>query len=486
MRILLFIIAGLLAELSLAPIVVAQIEEGAAEGAKKVLHPEVEKLSAKVRVVDPDGNPIEGAIVGVGGLREKAEPSRHWLWAPERFGETPEKETDSEGTVEMPYPKYVVEKLETGKMTWTATHPDFIKFRQEFSVDLELAEIQMKRGFKIAAYAVDEASGERLTKNLYAVAGGDHAQKWLLKKNGMLVSGAMPKKERFLRVVELVEGKPPRFSERIEIKPGEKSRVLVKDVKLLSGTRVVGKLDESVTRPVKSGYVVASIIRKPAANPNDWDNRWEWSAKTKVNDDGSFVFESLPKDEVLQLIPVCDGWVPKPPKAAEIAPFFPDEIENRAGWAAVPSVVKLEGDEVAVTLKMNKAKTVRVTVVGPDDQPIAGAEVGCSPNQKWFDGGSQIYGEGYSMRKYLVESRVGDFEYMRDSRYSKKTDENGIAVIANLADNRRSRELHVGHKEFELPIKGRRRTFEYELDDAEITEVTVKLQKRDTEVMEGS
>ena len=483
MRMLILIAAGLLSVICLAPTVTAQTEDSADEGAKKARKPKVEMLTANVRVVDPDGNPIEGATVGVSGLRKKADPSGHWWWSPENFGEPPEKETNANGLVEMPYPKYVTEKLETGQVTWSATHPDFINFRQDFSVDADPAEIQMKRGFKIAAYAIDQESGERLTKNLYAVA-GSYGRKWQLKKNGMLVSATMPKKKRFLRVVELVDGKPPRFSERIDIEPGEKRRVLVKDVKLLAGTRVVGKLDESVMRPIKNGYVVAEIIRKPAAN--DWESRWGWSAKTKIEEDGSFVFESLPTDEVLQMIPVCDGWVPKTPKASEIAPFFPEEAGNRAGWLALPTLIKLEGEEVEATLKMTKAKTVRVTVVGPDDQPIAGAKVGCSPNQKWFDGGSQIYGDGFSTRRYLVESREGDFEYKRVSRYFMKTDENGIAVIANLADSRRWRELYVGHEEFELPISGRGRTFKYEFDDADVTEVTVKLQKRGTEVMDGS
>jgi len=259
---------------------------------------------------------------------------------------------------------------------------------------------------------------------------------------------------------------------------------LVKDVKLLAGTRVVGKLDESVTRPVKNGYVVATICRKPASN--DWESQWSWSAKTKIEEDGSFVFESLPTDEVLQMIPVCDDWVPETPKVSEVAPFFPNEAGRIGNWGAVPSLIKLEGGVVDVTLKMVKAKKVRVTVVGPDDQTIAGAVVGCSPNQKWFDWGSQIYGDGFSTSEYLIQSRVSDFEFERESRYSTKTDENGIAEIANLPINRRSRALYVAHKEFELPIDGRRREFKFEFDDADVTEVTVKLQKKGTEEMDGS
>ena len=478
MKCLTLITAGLIGVFWLSGFSSAQTDDGA----KKAPKPKVEMLIAKVQVVDPDGNPIEGATVEPSGLRTKADPGTHWFWLPETFGEPPKKETDSTGIVEMLYPKYVTEKLETGQVTWLANHPDFILFRQDFSVDAEVSRIQMERGFKIAAYAIDQDSGERLTKNLYAVA-GNYGKKWELKKNGMLVSAAMPKKERFLRIVELMEGKPPRFSQRIDIEPGEKSRVLVKDVKLLAGTRVVGRLDESVTRPVKNGYVVATICRTPTAN--DWDSKWSWNAKTKIEEDGSFVFESLPTDEVLQMIPVCDGWAPEVPKISDVDPFFPDETDRMGVWGTLPSLIKLEGEEVNATLKMAKAKKVRVTVVGPDDQPVAGAVVGCTPTQKWFDWASQIYGDGFSTSNYLIQSRVSDFKFERKSRYSTKTDENGIAEIANLPNNRRSRQLYVDHKEFELPIDDRRREFNFDFDDAEVTEVTVKLQKKGTEVIDG-
>ena len=86
----------------------------------------------------------------------------------------------------------------------------------------------------------------------------------------------------------------------------------------------------------------------------------------------------------------------------------------------------------------------------------------------------------------MIESRAGDFKFERERRYSTKTDEKGIAEIANLPDNRRSRQLYVAHKEFELPIEGRFRTFKFEFDDADVTEVTVKLQKKGTEEMDGS
>jgi len=287
--------------------------------------------------------------------------------------------------------------------------------------------------------------------------------------------------------VELNEGQPARYSERIEVKPEDKSRVLIKDAKVSRGTRVVGKLDENVSRPVNNGYVVAQIGFQPSGDPNNWNGYWVWSDRVEIQEDGTFVFESLPSDEVLQMIPVCDGWIPKTPKPAEVAKFFPNETGRLGRWAAVPQPIKLEGDEVEATLKMVKARKVRVTVVGPDDQPIVGANVGCSPNQKWFLGASQIYGGGRVTKKYLVEEREGgDLSYKPSNRYSTVTDRNGIAELGSLPANRKSGYLVVTHDDFELPIVDRDRVFKYEFAESGVTEVTVKLQKKGTEVIDGS
>jgi len=480
-RALLLAVVGSLGFFYLVGSACAQTGDDSEKSAKA----KVEMLKAKVRVVDPDDNPIEGATVRPGGLQARAVRGTHWFWTPTAFGEPPKLKTDADGMVEMPYPKYVKEKLETGQMTWTVTHPDFILFRDDFSVDVDPAEIKMKRGFKIAVSAVDGKTGKRLTEDLYAVVG--RGVTWKLTTNGTLVSTTMPKTKRFLRVVELNEGQPARYSERIEVKPEDKSRVLIKDAKVSRGTRVVGKLDENVSRPVNNGYVVAQIGFQPSGDPNNWNGYWVWSDRVEIQEDGTFVFESLPSDEVLQMIPVCDGWIPKTPKPAEVAKFFPNETGRLGRWAAVPQPIKLEGDEVEATLKMVKARKVRVTVVGPDDQPIVGANVGCSPNQKWFLGGSQIYGEGYVLTKHLVEEREGGApSYTPSNPYSSVTDEDGIAEMGNLPANCKSGYLLISHDDFELPVVARERVFEYEFADSGVTEVTVKLQKKGTEVIDGS
>lgn len=149
-------------------------------------------------------------------------------------------------------------------------------------------------------------------------------------------------------------------------------------------------------------------------------------------------------------------------------------------------MIKVEGEEVEATLKMVKAKRIRVVVVGPDDQPVVGADIYSCPNQKWFDGGSQIYGQGFSTKEFLTKSREGNFQFKPSFRYSAVTDENGVAEMANLPDTARSRSLNIVHDDFELAIVGRSREFNFEFDNADVTELKVKMQKKGTEVMDGS
>ena len=63
---------------------------------------------------------------------------------------------------------------------------------------------------------------------------------------------------------------------------------------------------------------------------------------------------------------------------------------------------------------MEKATSLEITIEDPDGKPIAGAEVMMSPNQYWFNSGSQILGTGYSSREIMVGNRAGGYEWGPD------------------------------------------------------------------------
>ena len=452
----------------------------AQEAEPELLEPKSEMLVTKVLVLDPDGNPVEDATVYCTGLRAKMERGSHYSWNSKMHGTRPKLKTNSEGIVEMPYPKYIVEKLETGTMTWSVEHPDFVDFREDRSLADDPAEIKLSRGFRVAVTAVNGDTGEKIKDDLYAVISGGGTGQWKLHANGMLVSPMFAKQDSTLRIMQIVDGQPILFSPSIKVLPGDRSRVLLQNVKLAKGTRVEGNLDESIERPVKNGYVVACVINK--LQPNDWNGRWYWFDKTPIAKDGSFVFESLPPDEVLQMIPICDGWVPKKPAKESILKFFPEELRVLDSSMTIPRLVELAGEKVSTTLEMERATSVRVTVKDPEGKPLAGAEVVMWPNQLWFDGGSQILGTSYPSREALVGTRAGNFEYQRIFRFREFTTENGVAVINNLPPDK-SESIAVSHDDFEMPISGDDRHVTVKLESGKIAEVTVQMQKKGTEAL---
>ena len=411
-------------------------EDDATEKPKK--KPDVEMLECKVKVVDPDGHPIEDAIVYCTGIRSKEEPGSHWGWRDGLWGKVPKIKTDPDGIATMPYPKMLSDDKTTGTMTWTVEHPDFSSYRHDHSVDDDPAKIELERGFRIALTAVDEA-GEKIKEQLYAVGSFEGGGKWEVKKNGTLVSNVMKKQDGILRVVCFREDQPTLFSEEIEIKPGDKSRVLLKDVKLALGCRVEGRLDDSVTRPIKNGYIIASISKK--LDPNNWQSQWHWSDEATVAEDGTFVFESLPPNEALQMIPICDGWVPAKPKVKDVLAALsgvdPDRVKsNIEAFAATPQVVKIGETKSVANLSMVKAGTVTLKVVDKNGDPLAGVKAGSSPNQFWFNSGSQILGDSYPTRSMWELQQRGEdlmtFYKSKKSRYYGETDSEGIMRMKNM------------------------------------------------------
>ena len=400
--------------------------------------PEVEMLECKVKVVDPDGFPVEEATVFCSGLRSKEVSSTGWGWSNEAFGKAPRIKTNADGIAIMPYPEMIAEGHTTAKLTWRVEHPDFVNYRQEHSVEDDPAELKLENGFRIALMATN-ATGDRVKENLHAVTSFEEGGKWELTKNGMFVSGVMKKQKGIMRVACFQDGKPTLFSKEIKIDPADKSRVLLKDIKLSPGSRIKGKLDESVERPVQNGYVIANLAKRPT-DSTGW-NSLRWSDEAKISEDGTFVFESLPGDDAIQMIPICDGFVTAKPTAEEVLEVIPDLDPQRVsglirGFKAIPQIVKTEGREVTKTLKMTKAASVTVKVVDQNGAPVPGVQVATSPNQHWFNLGSQILGGSSPTRKIWEVQKSGvDLMTYYESKmhpYSLSTDKNGVVTFKTM------------------------------------------------------
>lgn len=451
----------------------------------KTIEKKAELLTMQVLVVDPDGHPIENATVFPSGLRTKVEPGSHWGWSEPLHGPIPKLQTNAEGLVALPYPKYVMEEIEVGTVTISVEHPDFVSFREDRSVDDQPAKIELKIGFRIAATAVDAETGAPIKQDLYGLVSGEaRLSEWKLSENGNLVSPVFEPNKTWFRLIKAKPGEPNLYSKLIEIDPTDRSRVLLRDVKLSKGTRVAGRLDDSVTRPIRNGHVAATIVRRGSDGQEfNWNSKWMWYDKTSIAEDGTFVFESLPPGEILQLLPVCDDWVPLNPTKEEALPFFPDAAERLSNTFSLPQMVRLTGSQVETILKMKPATSVKVTVTDQDGKPLAGVEVASWPNQLWFDGGSNILGSAYSISDWLIQSRQdGQPNFTRENRYSAKTDEHGIAVIHSMPPGR-TEGLFAFIKGYEMPLNGTDREIRVDLKEGVVTEVTIKMQPEGTDIL---
>ena len=367
-------------------------------------------------------------------------------------------------------------------MTWSVDHADFVVlFRKDYGMSkMPLLRFNFSTRLSRRTDGKKFAStGKPIKKDLYAVLGLDGKSDWKLKKNGTLVSGVYPKQKCYLRVMQCTESQPTLFSDMITVEPGEKSRVLLRGVELSPGTRLEGNLDASVKRPVKNGFVVGCIYEP--MEPESWKTTWGWSDKATIEEDGSFVFESLPRDAVLQMIAVCDEWVPAQPTFESVAENFPDEaadFNGRIKGFCLPQFAKLSGNEASVTLRMTPSASVKATFIGPDGKPRSEVKTHMWPNQYWLKGGSNILGEGYPSRDSMVAQRRGEeIEWPKRGRFSSVSDTDGVCVIKNLPPMA-AESLAADHDKFELPITDGDREIRFELKEGEQKELTIKLQAK--------
>lgn len=468
-----------------------------------------EKLSplvpVRILVRNADEQEVAGAKVTPVGLRTKAERASHWSWSPKYHGPAPTVTTGQDGIAEITYPQFVSEKLETGDVTWQVDHEDYVVFRGDKSVDEDPAVITLQRGRRVAVAAVDAVTKEKITADLYGIlSGSGFADEWKQLDNGMIMSRALNWDRRTLRIVNVPPRGAIRFSDPIDLdEHGQKLRVLLRDVELHRGTRLEGILDAAVPRPVVNGIVSVHVI--VGTELQDYEGRNIWADWTKINVDGTFEFESLPRGAAVQMIAVCDGWVSSHPEQADLEKAeVHDDHAQLADTRVVPQVAALKDEVINITIKMEMTAQCRARVVDKDGKPVEGAQVMMWPNQIWFGGGSQILGDGYSLAASLrmsdEQKAIGWSWEVRQKwvelgvlsgggdRYRTTTNSDGIAQIHTLPggspDKPRSESIHVQHDLFEQPaVDGLRRETTVALRRGETTEVTIRMDRKGTALL---
>ena len=187
-----------------------------------------------------------------------------------------------------------------------------------------------------------------------------------------------------------------------------------------------------------NGKVVARIID----GTQSWTN-WYWQATAEIAADGTFELNSLPRDENLQIIALCDGWVSRSPTADDVNDYAKQydwkdlNYQGPGNFFVYPQLVRVGGPTANPVVAMDPTATCEVTVVDKNNQPIADAEIHFSPNQCFFHGGSNIVGQGEDtltgIREELNSTKPDRTRFDRKYiSYSATTNSKGKATIANL------------------------------------------------------
>ncbi len=460
---------------------------------------------AFIKVVDSSGKPVAGAVIKPDGLRPKKNGG-HYRWT-DRFPVKPlPVTTDSSGVARVPYPHFVEERLETGEISFSVDHPDFCSdrpfrvvaasppthasLRKKAAYYLEYAlalvsrkasvrpdPVVLQRGatVEVSGYVGPKEARLPAVRPMISPEWWGSREFWREKEPGVLSTRKVPAGTNHLRLVYFRDGASTLFSDMVsfDAKVGETNRL---DLELKPGSRVSGRLEDTVPRPVADGQVVAQILTAeidPQSNPPIW-HLWR-----PIAPDGTFVFDSVPRGR-LEIIAICDGFVSQ------------DGPSKRQTGQRTPQQFVIEQPAHDIVLQMEPTAACAVQILDDHDQPLPGAEVAFWPNVLWNDYGSTIFASDlYDTADLLKSPKRPDWSSVGDrkNRFSAVSDSHGIALVRDLPEHAGNDSFMVTHPAFEMPVHRDPGGEAYRYGRASVSagqtnRVTVRLQKRGTQFVE--
>jgi beta-lactamase regulating signal transducer with metallopeptidase domain len=203
----------------------------------------------KVKVVDVQGQPIEGARITVTGGGYINGTGVGW---PFPKVSKPTATTGAAGIAELKFPTYfqISERIRPSILYCEIMHPDYCKFESaSFSVtdkNIEIVERQiLSEGAKV--YVTAKVGGKSyFGTDLYLVSGSFSGR---LESSDDKPQVRLPAGSTMVRVVALPPGQPTLFGKAtlVEVDDGEELNL---EVDLRRGVTVTGRLDDTVPRPV--------------------------------------------------------------------------------------------------------------------------------------------------------------------------------------------------------------------------------------------
>jgi len=399
-----------------------------------------------VRIVDPEGNPIQGAIIRPWALRAG---NGHGWWNEESYGAPVRTTTADDGETIVIYPKSITwspnQVKRVVQVSMIVKHPEFCGVNKDINVpsDNHIPEIKLERGVRLRIAGVEPGSDEPLSDCHLLVENQDTDEpEFERESDGWLQSVPIREDRRWFRVVRAPLGEPPQFSNPNAWNPDDpESRVA--RVVVRPGVRVLGKISDNVARPIVRGYIVVncgSRIHPDEGGVQNSARSIYWADYAAIAEDGSFEFPSLPSGFLAQFFAFANEAISAQPSDEAFdtcCNWFCEQNRKRHAAFRYGQVLRLAGGaKTEMTIEMEPAGQVRVKCVDRTGRPLAGISVSSWPNQYTVGAGSTVFCSRFSSLDHI--HGIKWTRSMRDNPYSAETDLDGAAIIRNLPDGPQS------------------------------------------------
>jgi len=397
----------------------SELSEAVTEEKKSVVPNEQDNLAKKdlrkrtVKVVDENEKPVAGAEVRLQFMHD--EDGGYYV------GELITKSANEKGIVEIAVPE------DAGSVSIAVVADGFNALREQQAA-AGSSSIRLKRGRSIHVRAVDEA-GKVLTKAVPLLAGHRVVgREFVPQEDGTFKSPSVDLNRHLMRVVTAQEDGPLLFSELVDVAEEPPGANGVLELVLKAGTKLTGRLDDSVPRPISEGYAELMIVEGPNhqltvplrdayGEIKDADRviPWTWEDSVAVQPDGTFAFESVPSGGIAQLHVVVDGYMSANPSletllaSIEIPGATPEEsakaLKDQIGHLDMwPILVPLDGPNIDVAIKCQPTASCDFRILDPSGNPLPNAAVFFSPNGVFISGKLFLLGSYDLMSSTLVDT----------------------------------------------------------------------------------
>jgi beta-lactamase regulating signal transducer with metallopeptidase domain len=432
-----------------------QFSNSTSAGSK--ITPVVEFKKVLVTVQDEDGKSIAGATILPTGFRVKGiHGADAYGWNKKMFGPPEKATTDSNGKAYVKYPVEGIpkEKEFTGKLIFEVSHPKFASvFIQSYSVDSPEQPIKLTRGIHLEVSGYIGSNHQPVT-NLIPNLSEEiiRPEDWQKMDNGVFAYNNLSPGGHLLQLMGRLPSGEVVYSETIAF-TAEKGKPCHLALEMNPGIRLEGRLDDNVPRPVKNGRVMISVRPKeyPALNVIEdyyaadqkyggYTARQFWHSYRPINEDGTFVFESVPPGTA-DVVVLGDGFVSK----------TTGQLQNRVNGAlvkspvmAIPQAFPLMAPVTKIEVTTEPTATLELTTTTKAGSPIEGVKVGMYPSV------FRMWGM-FGWTKNSSEEPYRKIPHLSDPIFSGQTDKNGKLVLKDIPAETRG--IDVWSKHFQVPLQ---------------------------------